>query len=218
MKKIVFSFLMLGSIVNGQSIGTIDLDAGTKKVESIVYKKDGTQVKGTLYLISLKPLEKKIKLDGDKVLNIKNAEIDSIQIFDKNNKLTKNTFIRSSRDLYNAKKGALISVDFDIWMCRLIKGKVSLYVGSSLFRLLDGKIDPIGTKEFCVKRENEKIPILISMESSGFDTGSKAYNKYFKAYAPIYFSNNKTIVSKIESEEYKKENIETIVLEYNKSK
>lgn len=183
-----------------------------------MYKKDGTEVKGTLHLVSLKPLEKKIKLDGDKVLNIKNTEIDSIQIFDENNKLTKNTFIRSSRDLYNAKKGAIISVDFDIWMCKLIKGKVSLYVGSSLFRLLDGKIDPVGTKEFCVKRQNENIPILISMEASGFDTGSKAYNKYFKAYAPIYFSNNKTIVSKIESEEYKKENIETIVLEYNKSK
>lgn len=103
-------------------------------------------------------------------------------------------------------------------MCKLVKGKVSLYVGSSLFRLLDGKIDPVGTKEFCVKRENEKTPILISMVASGFDTGSRAYNKYFKAYAPIYFSNNKIIVSKIENEEYKKENIETIVLEYNKSK
>lgn len=209
---------MFTSIINAQSIGTIDLDAGTKKVESIVYKKDGTQVKGTLHLVSLKPLEKKIKLVGDKTINIKNTEIDSIQIFDKNNKLTKNTFIRSSRDLYDAKKGVVVSADFEIWMCKLIKGRVSLYVGSSLFRLLDGKIDPMGTKEFCVKRENENIPILISMEASGLDTGSKAYNKYFKAYAPIYFSNNKAIVAKIEKEEYKKENIEKIVLEYNKAK
>ena len=195
---------------------TIDLDKGTKKVEAIVYKKDGSTIKGTLKLLSLKQLKKKVEIKGDKGYKIKNELVDSIQVFNEDGKLTPYTFYFKNRDIYISKKKALKSFKQQ-WMFRLIKGKANLYVSSSLYRLLDGKIDAYGgLNEYFVQKKGETNPSLICHVPDSFSLTSKAYNIYFKEYGAIFFSGNSSITTKIENGEYKRKDIEQIVLEYNK--
>ncbi len=215
MKKILMLLLLVTGVVKAQI--TIDLDKGTKKVEAIVYKKNGSTVKGTLKLLSLQLLKKKVEIKGDKKYKIKNGEIDSIQVFNEKGELTPYTFYYKKRDVYIAKKKALKSYKHHMWMCKLLEGKANLYVTTSLFRLLDGKIDAIGSiNEYFVQKQGETIPSTISHVQNSFSLSNKAYNKYFKAYAPIFFSDDSTIVSKINSGEYTRKDIEKIVEEYNK--
>jgi len=69
MKKILMLLLLVTGVAKAQI--TIDLDKGTKKVEAIVYKKDGSTIKGTLKLLSLKQLKKKVEIKGDKAIKLK---------------------------------------------------------------------------------------------------------------------------------------------------
>ena len=215
MKKILVLLLLVTGVVNAQI--TIDLDKGTKKVEAIVYKKDGSTVSGTLKLLSLQLLKKKVEIKGDKKYKIKNGEIDSIQVFNEKGELTPYTFYYKKRAIYIAKKKTLKTYKQHMWMCKLLEGKANLYVTTSLFRLLDGKIDAIGSiNEYFVQKKGETNPSTIAHVQSSFSLSNKAYNKYFKAYAPIFFSDNSAIVSKINSGEYTRKDIEKIVKEYNK--
>ena len=214
MKRIVVLLLLVTGVAKAQIV--IDLDKGTKKVEAIAYKKDGSTVKGTLKLLSLQLLKKKVEIKGDKKYKIKNGEIDSIQVFNEKGELTPYTFYYKKRDVYIAKNKALKPQKQHVWMCKIIGGKANLYVTTSLFRLLDGKIDAIGSiNEYFVQRKGEANPSTIAHIQNGISLSNKAYNKYFKAYAPIFFSDDSAIVSKINDGVYTRKDIEKIVEEYN---
>lgn len=223
---LLISFLFLTTFANSQGIGlTFRFGMGEQKADGIIYKKDKQQVNGIVDFPDFTSKKVKIKV-GDNSEKIASADIDSIQIFDADKKLSY-TFIWTKTKSYK-KKGTEFKVIKENWLCKTISGKTNLYLGGEEYGIKQVKVEDDNTKEkvkeakmkvvskevyHYLKRSNEDYPIIVSMSSNALSAG---YNAFFREYGVYYFSDKPEIAKKIEDKEYKYDDIETVVNLYNK--
>lgn len=223
-------FLMMGalcitSLTHSQSAGiTFNFGMGEQKANAVVFKKDNQKVSGIVNFPSFADKKVKIKV-GEENEKYASSDIDSIQIFDDNKKLSY-TFIRTKTKVYK-KKGTEFKIIDEKWICKIISGKVSLYLGGEEYGIKDVKVEDEKTKEkikvkkmqvvskevnHYLKRNNEDYPVLVSLSSNALSAG---YNAFFKEYGVYYFNDDAEIAKKIEDKEYKYDDIEKAVNLYN---
>tara|TARA_R110002072_G_scaffold274791_3_gene435753 strand:+ start:5541 stop:6104 length:564 start_codon:yes stop_codon:yes gene_type:complete len=95
-------------------------------------------------------------------------------------------------------------------MVELVEGNVSLYTRSEMVATGSGPMGPTFTNSitYYVKRTNEKIAVNIGI------------NDLFKSYKKTstdFFSDCPKLVSKLENKEFKKKEIEEVVIFYNEN-
>lgn len=218
---LILSAVCITSLVQAQSAGiTFNLGMGEQKADGVVYKKDKQKVSGIVYFPGFEDKKVKIKV-ADKNEKHASKEIDSIQIFDENKKLSY-TFEWTKTKVYK-KKGAEFKIIDERWICKTITGKVSLYLGGEEYGIKEVKVKDEKTNEkvkerkmqvvskevnHYMKRNNEDYPTLVSMSSNAFSAG---YNAFFREYGVYYFKDSPEIAKKIEDKEYKYDDIELLV-------
>lgn len=220
---LIMCALFITSLTNAQI--TFNLGMGERKANAIVYKNDKQKISGIVNFPSFKDKKVKIKV-GEKNEKHASADIDSIQIFDENKKLTY-TFLWTKSKVYK-KKGTEFKIIEEMWICKIITGKISLFLGGEIYGIKEVKVENENTNEkikenkmkvvskevhHYMKRSNEDYPILVSMSSNAISAG---YNAFFKEYGVYYFSDNPEIAKKIADKEYKFDEIEKVVALYNK--
>jgi len=220
---LVMSALFIASTANSQ-ITIYRFGLGQQKADAIIFKKDKQQINGVVHFPDFEDKKVKIKV-GEKNEKYAASEIDSIQIFDAEKKLSY-TFLWTKSKVYK-KKGTEFKVIKEKWLCKTIIGKVSLYLGGLEYGIKEVKVKNEETNEkikeskmevvtkdvnHYLKRSNEDYPILVSVSSNGFSAG---FNVFFKEYGAYYFSDKPEIVKKIQDKEYKYEDIEKVVNLYN---
>jgi hypothetical protein len=214
MKKVRVLLLLLVLFVTPLAHSQISFSfgLGEQEADGIVFKKDKQQISGLVYFPELEDKKVKIKVDK-KNLKLASADIDSIQIFDDNKKQVY-TFVRTQTKHYK-KKGTEFKVIDEKWICLIVKGKVSLYLGGLEYGIKKDTMRVV-TKEYhhYLKKSNEDMPTLVSISSNAF---SANYNMFFKEYGPYYFSDNAIIVEKIKNKEFRHKNILKVVEYYNSS-
>ena len=222
---IIMSALFITTFTQAQSAGiTINLGMGEQKADAIIFKKDKQKINGIVKFPGFEDKKVKIKV-GEENEKFASADIDSIQIFDSNKKLSY-TFIWTKTKVYK-KKGTEFKIIDERWICKTITGKVSLFISGEEFGIKEVKVEDEKTKEkikenkmkivskdvnHYMQRKNEDYPILVSVSSNAFSAG---YNAFFKEYGVYYFSDNPEIAKKIEEKEYKYDDIEKVVNLYN---
>lgn len=215
------SALCITSLTQAQSAGiTFKFGMGEQKADAIVYKKDKQQISGIVNFPGFEDKKVKIKV-GDKNQKHASKEIDSIQIFDENKKLSY-TFEWTKTKVYK-NKGTEFKVIDERWICKIITGKISLYLGGEEYGIKEVKTEDEKTKEkikedkmqvvskevnHYMKRHQEDYPTLVSLSSNALSAG---YNAFFKEYGVYYFKDSPEIAKKIEDKEYKYNDIELLV-------
>lgn len=217
------SALFITSAVSSQIV-IYRFGLGQQKADAVIFKKDKQTVSGIVHFPDFEDKKVKIKV-GDKNEKYAAKEIDSIQIFDADKKLSY-TFLWTKTKVYK-KKGTAFKVIKENWLCKTIIGKVSLYLGGLEYGIKEVKVKDEVTNEkikeskmevvskevnHYMKRSNEDYPILVSVSSNGASIG---FNVFFKEYGAYYFSDKPEIVKKIQDKEYKYEDIEKVVNLYN---
>lgn len=220
---LVMSVLLITAVANCQIV-IYRFGLGQQKAEAVIFKKDKQTVSGILHFPDFEDKKVKIKV-GDTNEKYAASEIDSIQIFDAEKKLSY-TFLWTKTKEYK-KKGTDFKVIKERWLCKTISGKVSLYLGGEEYGIKEVKVKDEETKEkikeskmevvskqvnHYMKRNNEDYPILVSVSSNGASIG---YNAFFRQFGVYYFSDNLDIAKKIEEKEYKYDDIEKVVNLYN---
>lgn len=220
---LVMSALLITAVANCQIV-IYRFGLGQQKAEAVIFKKDKQTVSGILHFPDFEDKKVKIKV-GDTNEKYAASEIDSIQIFDAEKKLSY-TFLWTKTKEYK-KKGTDFKVIKERWLCKTISGKVSLYLGGEEYGIKEVKVKDEETKEkikeskmevvskqvnHYMKRNNEDYPILVSVSSNGASIG---YNAFFRQFGVYYFSDNPDIAKKIEEKEYKYDDIEKVVNLYN---
>lgn len=222
------SALCITSFVHSQSAGiTFNFGMGEQKANAVIFKKDKQKVSGIVNFPGFADKKVKIKV-GEENEKYASSDLDSIQILDDNKKLSY-TFVRTKTKVYK-KKGTEFKVIDENWICKIITGKASLYLGGEEYGIKEVKVEDEKTKEkikvkkmqvvskeinHYLKRSNEDYPVLVSMSSNALSAG---YNAFFKEYGVYYFSDNPEIAKKIEDKEYKYDDIEKVVNLYNAKK
>ncbi|ABQ04775.1 hypothetical protein [Flavobacterium johnsoniae] len=222
---LIMSALCITSFVHSQSAGiTFNFGMGEQKANAVIFKKDKQKVSGIVNFPGLADKKVKIKV-GEENEKYASSDIDSIQILDDNKKLSY-TFVRTKTKVYK-KKGTEFKVIDENWICKIITGKASLYLGGEEYGIKEVKVEDEKTKEkikvkkmqvvskeinHYLKRSNEDYPVLVSVSSNALSAG---YNAFFKEYGVYYFSDNPEIAKKIEDKEYKYDDIEKVVDLYN---
>ncbi|MFC0779468.1 hypothetical protein [Flavobacterium sp. HJSW_4] len=225
---LILSALCITSLVHSQSAGiTFKFGMGEQKANAVIFKKDQQKISGIVNFPSFTDKKVKIKV-GEENEKYASADIDSIQILDDNKKLSY-TFIRTKTKVYK-KKGTEFKVIDENWICKIMTGKASLYLGGEEYGIKEVKVEDDKTQEktkvkkmqvvskeinHYLKRSNEDYPVLVSMSSNALSAG---YNAFFKEYGVYYFSDNPEIAKKIEDKEYKYDDIEKVVNLYNAKK
>lgn len=225
---LILSALCITSLVRSQSAGiTFKFGMGEQKANAVIFKKDQQKISGIVNFPSFTDKKVKIKV-GEENEKYASADIDSIQILDDNKKLSY-TFIRTKTKVYK-KKGTEFKVIDENWICKIMTGKASLYLGGEEYGIKEVKVEDDKTQEktkvkkmqvvskeinHYLKRSNEDYPVLVSMSSNALSAG---YNAFFKEYGVYYFSDNPEIAKKIEDKEYKYDDIEKVVNLYNAKK
>lgn len=217
------SALLIASVANSQ-ITIYRFGLGQQNADAIIFKKDKQQINGVVHFPDFEDKKVKIKV-GEKNEKYAANEIDSIQIFDAEKKLSY-TFLWTKSKVYK-KKGTEFKVIKEKWLCKTIIGKVSLYLGGLEYGIKEVKVKNEETNEkikeskmevvtkdvnHYLKRTNEDYPVLVSVSSNGLSAG---FNVFFKEYGAYYFSDNAEIVKKIQDKEYKYDDIEKVVNLYN---
>jgi len=219
------SALCITSFVHSQSAGiTFNFGMGEQKADAVIFKKDKQKISGVVKFPSFEDKKVKIKV-GEENEKFASSDIDSIQIFDSNKRLSY-TFIWTKTKVYK-KKGTEFKVIDERWICKIMTGKASLFLGGEEYGIKEVKVEDEKTKEkvkvnkmqvvskemnHYLKRSNEDYPILVSMSSNALSAG---YNAFFKEYGVYYFNDNPEIAKKIEDKEYKYDDIEKVVDLYN---
>jgi hypothetical protein len=222
---LIMSALCITSFVHSQSAGlTFNFGMGEQKANAVIFKKDKQKVSGIVNFPGFADKKVKIKV-GEENEKYASSDLDSIQILDDNKKLSY-TFVRTKTKVYK-KKGAEFKVIDENWICKIITGKASLYLGGEEYGIKEVKVEDEKTKEkvkvkkmqvvskeinHYLKRSNEDYPVLVSVSSNALSAG---YNAFFKEYGVYYFSDNPEIAKKIEDKEYKYDDIEKVVDLYN---
>lgn len=222
---LIMSVLCITSLSQAQSGGiTFKFGMGQQKGDAIVFMKDKQQISGVVHFPDFEDKKIKIKV-GENNEKYAASEIDSIQIFDAEKKLSY-TFLWTKTKVYK-KKGTEFKVIKEKWLCKTIIGKVSLYLGGEEYGIKEVKVkDEVSNEKIkeskmevvskdvnhYLKRSNEDYPILVSISSNGFSAG---FNVFFKEYGTYYFSDNPEIAQKIQDKEYKYDDIEKVVNLYN---
>lgn len=222
---LVMSALCVTSLLQAQSAGiTFKLGMGEQKADAIVFKKDKQKISGIVKFPGSADKKVKIKV-GEENEKYASKDLDSIQIFDGNKKLSY-TFVWTKTKVYK-KKGTEFKIIDENWICKMIEGKASLYIGGEEYGIKEVKVDDEKTKEkvkeekmkvvsrdvnHYLKRSNEDYPVLVSMSSNALSAG---YNAFFREYGVYYFKDNPEIAKKIEDKEYKYDDIEKVVALYN---
>lgn len=225
---LILSALCITSLVHSQSAGiTFKFGMGEQKANAVIFKKDQQKISGIVNFPSFTDKKVKIKV-GEENEKYASVDIDSIQILDDNKKLSY-TFIRTKTKVYK-KKGMEFKVIDENWICKIMTGKASLYLGGEEYGIKEVKVEDDKTQEktkvkkmqvvskeinHYLKRSNEDYPVLVSMSSNALSAG---YNAFFKEYGVYYFSDNPEIAKKIEDKEYKYDDIEKVVNLYNAKK
>ncbi|OIV41928.1 hypothetical protein [Flavobacterium johnsoniae] len=222
---LIVNVLFITSFINAQSAGiTFNFGMGEQKADAIIFKKDKQKINGIVKFPSFEDKKVKIKV-GEENEKFASSDVDSIQIFDSNKKLSY-TFIWTKTKVYK-KKGTEFKVIDERWICKIMTGKASLFLGGEEYGIKEVKVEDEKTKEkvkvnkmqvvskevnHYLKRSNEDFPVLVSMSSNALSAG---YNAFFKEYGVYYFSDNPEIAKKIEEKEYKYDDIEKVVNLYN---
>lgn len=220
---LVMSALFIASTANSQ-ITIYRFGLGQQKADALIFKKDKQTVSGILHFPDFADKKVKIKV-GEKNEKYAASEIDSIQIFDAEKKLSY-TFLWTKTKVYK-KKGADFKVIKENWLCKTISGKLSLYLGGLEYGIKNVKVKDEETNEkikeakmqvvskevnHYLKRSNEDYPTLVSVSSNGLSAG---FNVFFRNFGVYYFSDSPDIAKKIEDKEYKYDDIELVVNFYN---
>lgn len=219
------SALCITSLLQAQSGGiTFKLGMGEQKADAIVFKKDKQKINGIVKFPGFASKKVKIKV-GESNEKYASKDLDSIQIFDANKKLSY-TFVWTKTKVYK-KKGTEFKIIKENWICKIIEGKASLYLGGEDYGIKEVKVKNEETNEkikepkmevvskdvnHYLKRSNEDYPVLVSISSNGFSAG---FNVFFKEYGVYYFSDSPEIANKIQDKEYKYSDIEKVVNLYN---
>jgi len=222
---LVMSALCVTSLLQAQSAGiTFNLGMGEQKADAIVFKKDKQKISGIVKFPGFADKKVKIKV-GEENEKFASKDLDSIQIFDANKKLWY-TFVWTKTKVYK-KKGTEFKIIDENWICKMIEGKASLYMGGEQYGIKEVKVEDEKTKEkvkeekmkvvtkevyHYLKRSNEDYPVLVSMSSNALSAG---YNAFFREYGVYYFKDSPEIAKKIEDKEYKYDDIEKVVTLYN---
>lgn len=222
---LIMSVLCISSLSQAQSAGiTFKFGMGEQKADAIVFKKDKQKISGLVKFPGSADKKVKIKV-GEENEKYASKDLDSIQIFDGNKKLSY-TFVWTKTKVYK-KKGTEFKIIDENWICKMIEGKASLYIGGEEYGIKEVKVDDEKTKEkvkeekmkvvsrdvnHYLKRSNEDYPVLVSMSSNALSAG---YNAFFREYGVYYFKDNPEIAKKIEDKEYKYDDIEKVVALYN---
>ncbi len=222
---LIMSALLITSLIEAQSAGiTFKFGMGEQKADAIIFKKDKQKINGIVNFPGFTDKKVKIKV-GEENEKYASSDIDSIQIFDADKKLSY-TFLWTKTKVYK-KKGTEFKIIDEKWICKIITGKASLFLGGEEYGIKEVKVEDEKTKEkvkvakmqvvskevnHYLKRSNEDYPILVSLSSNAFSAG---YNAFFKEYAVYYFNDNPEIAKKIEEKEYKYDDIEKVVSLYN---
>ncbi|MCC9073068.1 hypothetical protein LNQ49_15930 [Flavobacterium sp. F-65] len=223
---LIIGVLLVTSAAQSQAAGlTFRFGMGQQKADAIIFKKDNQKVTGIVQFPGFEDKKVKIKV-GEENEKYASKDIDSIQIFDQNKKLSY-TFIWTKSKVYKS-KGKEFKVIDEKWLCKTISGKASLYLGGEEYGIKEVKVEDEKTKtkvkedkmkvvskevNHYLKRSKEDYPILVSLSSNAFSAG---YNAFFREYGVYYFSDNPEIAKKIEEKEYKYDDIEAILMLYNK--
>lgn len=217
------SVLLISSVASSQII-IYRFGLGQQKADAVIYKKDKQTVSGILKFPLLEDKNVKIKV-GENNEKLASKDIDSIQIFDADKKLSY-TFLWTKTKEYK-KKGTEFKVVKEKWICKIIDGKLSLYLGGEEYGIKAVKVEDEDTKEkvkeakmkvvakmvtHYLKRNNEDYPVQVSISTNGNSIG---YNAYFKKLGVYYFNDDAEISKKIEDKEYKYDDIEKVVNLYN---
>lgn len=222
---LIMSVLCITSLSQAQSAGiTFKFGMGEQKADAIIFKKDKQKISGLVKFPGSADKKVKIKV-GEENEKYASKDLDSIQIFDGNKKLSY-TFLWTKTKVYK-KKGTEFKIINESWICKTIEGKASLFLGGEEYGIKEVKVKDEGTNEkikepkmevvskdvnHYLKRSNEDYPVLVSVSSNGFSAG---FNVFFKEYGAYYFSDNVEIVKKIQDKEYKYDDIEKVVNLYN---
>ncbi|KIC01828.1 hypothetical protein OA88_12175 [Flavobacterium sp. JRM] len=225
---LIVSALLMSGLVHSQSGGiTFNLGMGEQKADAIVFKKDKQKISGVVKFPGVADKKVKIKV-GDENEKYASKDIDSIQIFDQNKKLTY-VFVWTKTKVYK-KKGTEFKIIDESWICKIINGNVSLYLGGEEYGIKEVKVEDEKTKEkikenkmkvvskdvnHYMKRSKEDYPVLVSISSNALSAG---YNAFFREYGVYYFSDDSEIAKKIDDKEYKYYDIEVVVNLYNKKR
>lgn len=217
------SILLITSAANSQIV-IYRFGLGQQKADAVIFKKDKQTVSGILHFPNLEDKKVKIKV-GDNNEKHLASEIDSIQIFDADKKLSY-TFLWTKTKEYK-KKGTEFKIVKEKWLCKTMNGKASLYLGGEEYGIKEVKVKDEETNEkikeakmqvvskqvnHYLKRSSEDYPILVSVSSNALSAG---YNAFFKHFGVYYFSDSPEIAKKIEDKEYKYDDIEKVVNLYN---
>jgi hypothetical protein len=222
---LVMSALCVTSLLQAQSAGiTFKLGMGEQKADAIVFKKNKQKISGIVRFPGFADKKVKIKV-GEENEKYASKDLDSIQIFDANKKLSY-TFVWTKTKVYK-KKGTEFKIIDENWICKMIEGKASLYIGGEEYGIKEVKVEDEKIKEkvkeekmkvvskdvnHYLKRSNEDYPVLVSMSSNALSAG---YNAFFREYGVYYFKDSPEIAKKIEDKEYKYDDIEKVVALYN---
>ncbi|MEO7977497.1 hypothetical protein [Flavobacterium sp.] len=222
---IIMSALCITSLLQAQSAGiTFKFGMGEQKADAILFKKDKQKINGIVKFPGFADKKVKIKV-GEENGKYESKDIDSIQVFDENKKLSY-TFVWTKTKVYK-KKGTEFKIIDERWICKTINGKISLYISGEELGIKEVKEEDEKTKQkikenkmqvvskdvnHYMKRNKEDYPTLVSVSSNAFSAG---YNVFFKEYGVYYFSDSPEIAKKIEDKEYKYDDIEKIVNLYN---
>lgn len=220
---LIMSALLITSAASSQIV-IYRWGLGEQKADAVIFKKDKQQVSGIVQFPDFEDKKVKIKV-GENNEKYLASEIDSIQLFDADKKLSY-TFLWTKTKEYK-KKGTEFKVKKEGWLCKTMRGKASLYLGGLEYGIKNVKIKDEETNEkikeakmqvvskqvnHYLKRSNEDYPILVSVSSNALSAG---YNAFFRNFGVYYFSDNPEIAKKIEEKEYKYDDIEKVVNLYN---
>ncbi|MCP2027155.1 archaellin [Flavobacterium sp. HSC-32F16] len=220
---LMMSALFITSAVSSQIV-IYRFGLGQQKADAVIFKKDKQTVSGIVHFPDFEDKKVKIKV-GENNEKYAASEIDSIQIFDADKKLSY-TFLWTKTKEYK-KKGTEFKVKKEGWLCKTMNGKASLYLGGLEYGIKNVKVKDEETNEkikeakmqvvskqvnHYLKRSNEDYPILVSVSSNALSAG---YNAFFKHFGVYYFSDSPEIAKKIEDKEYKYDDIEKVVNLYN---
>jgi hypothetical protein len=200
MKTLLKLTIILLPLISFSQI-SIGIGMGKSKAEGTIYMNDGKQIKGVISFPEYS--DKTIKHEKVKY---ESTQIDSI-VF------SKCTFIYTKGKEYNERKEEFVYFKKEGWMCKILKGKVSLFLYGQKYGFKEDKMFVnTGEVRYFGFRKGEDVPSLIGIDTQGFQGG---FNAYFRTLASRYFSDNKEIKGKIENKDYKVKEIETLVKDYN---